>query len=92
VGFDCPVRWGTEGEARIGWAQDASENGAGFTIRTTTPPSVGDEVELVFKLDNYCEWLVDHRAVVQWCELAGNGAYRVGVKLATFSCASRVRN
>lgn len=81
VGFDCPVRWGTDGADRIGWARDASESGAGFIARSSEAPEIGQKIELVFKLDNYCEWMVDRKAEVCWSEMIEPGVYHIGVKL-----------
>ncbi|MBP7934878.1 MAG: PilZ domain-containing protein [Phycisphaerae bacterium] len=81
VGFDCPVRWGMEGAGRIGWARDASESGAGFIVRSSEAPEVGQMLELVFKLDNYCEWMVDRKAEVCWSQMVEPGVYHIGVRL-----------
>ncbi len=80
VGFDCPVRWGEEGQERFGWARDASECGAGFTVPAQAAPQVGDRIRLVFRLDNYCDWLIDPQARVAYCEPADGGLCHVGVQ------------
>ena len=83
VGFDCPVRWGNDGNDRVGWARDASESGAGFILKTKNAPSIGETGRLVFQLDNYCEWLVALKAVVQWCKPDEGDVCHVGVRLCS---------
>jgi hypothetical protein len=83
VGFDCPVRWGPEDRERFGWARDASECGAGFTVPAHGAPAVGDRVRVVFRLDNYCDWLVNKQARVTWCAPIDGGLYHVGVQFAS---------
>jgi hypothetical protein len=83
VGFDCPIQWGTDGTARVGWARDASETGASFSLQAMIAPAVGQTGRLVFRLDNYCEWLVDIEAVVQWCKPGDGSLCHVGVRLCS---------
>jgi len=83
VSFDCPVRWGGEGEERIGWARDASECGAGFTVPAHGAPEVGDRIRLIYRLDNYCDWLIDRKAKVLWSEPTDGGLCQVGVQFAS---------
>jgi hypothetical protein len=80
VGFDCPVRWKAEGEDRFGWARDASECGAGFTVPCHGAPAVGDRIHLVFQLDNYCDWLIDRHAGVKYWEPIEGGLCHIGVQ------------
>lgn len=87
VGFDCPVRWGAGQEERLGWARDASETGAGFSVQADRAPSVGDRIRLVFQLDNYCDWLLDRQAVVTHCTPIDGGLCSVGVQLKVQSNA-----
>ena len=82
VGFDCPVRWSTGGADRCGWARDASEAGAGFTVRSISAPQVGQTIQLSFELDPRLEWIVDENAVVERCDEQGNGLWEVGVRLS----------
>ena len=82
VGFDCPVRWGDEGQERFGWARDASESGAGFTVPAHSAPTMGDRVRVVFQLDNYCDWLINRQAHVRYCEPIEGGLCHIGVQFA----------
>ena len=79
--FDCPIRWSCGGVDRFGIARDASETGAGFTVRSISQPSVGQEIRLVFELDGTCEWVVDERAIVTRCDPRPDGMTDVGVQL-----------
>ncbi len=95
--FDCPVRWCVReartagagvkgagsrvGQDRIGWARDASETGVGLMVRTDAMPAIGDRIQVVFQLDNYCDWPIGHDAVVQWCESVGSGLCNLGIEL-----------
>jgi hypothetical protein len=83
VSFDCPVRWGGEGEERIGWARDASECGAGFIVPAHGAPEVGERIRLIYRLDNYCDWLIDRKAKVLWSEPTDGGLCQVGVQFAS---------
>ncbi len=80
VAYDCPVRWGADGQERFGWARDASERGAGFLIPANGAPCVGDRVRVVFQLDNCWDWLIDKQARVRYCEPVEGGLYHVGVE------------
>ncbi len=82
VGFDCPVRWGDEGQERFGWARDASDCGAGFTVPLSSAPAPGERVRLIFQLDNYCDWLLNRQARVKYCEPIEGGLCHVGVQFA----------
>lgn len=82
VGFDCPVRWGDEGQERVGWARDASDCGAGFTVPLSSAPAPGERVRLIFQLDNYCDWLLNRQARVKYCEPIEGGLCHVGVQFA----------
>jgi len=82
VGFDCPVLWARDGVERFGWARDASEGGAGFTVPAAAAPKVGDTVKIVFRLDNCCDWLVCGRAEVTWRQETYGGMCHVGVRRA----------
>lgn len=79
--FDCPIRWSTGGVDRFGEARDVSEIGAGFTVRTLNRPAVGQNITLVFELDDEYEWVVDDRATVARCDERGDGLWDVGVQL-----------
>lgn len=81
VTFDCPIQWSPDGADRMGWARDASEAGASFTLKAANTLQVGEAGRLVFRLDNYYEWLVSHQAVVRWCKSGDGGLYHVGVRL-----------
>lgn len=81
VEFDCPARWSTGGADRCGWARDASEAGAGFTVRSISAPQVGQSIQLSFELDPRLEWVVDENAIVERCDEQGNGLWEVGVRL-----------
>ncbi len=80
VGFDCPMHWVSDGAERFGWARDASEGGASFTVPTSTAPKIGDTLKLVFRLDNCCDWLVSARAQVAWRQETHNGMCHIGVR------------
>jgi len=82
IRFDCPVRWGRGGADRFGWARDASEQGAGFTVRSLSAPSLDDTIRLVFELDDRYEWVVDDNAVVRRCDPRDDGMCEVGVQLS----------
>jgi len=82
IRFDCPVRWRRGGADRYGWARDASEAGAGFTVRSLGAPAVGDTIRLVFELDDRYEWVVDEKAVVRRCDPRDHGLCEVGVRLS----------
>jgi len=79
VGFDCPIHWGKDGTTRFGWARDASEVGAGFTVPTEAAPEIGESVSVIFRLDNYCDWQVCEEARVVWRRDTGTGMSHVGV-------------
>jgi hypothetical protein len=79
--FDCPIRWSCGGVDRFGIARDASEIGAGFTVRSLSQPQVGQEIRLVFELDDDHEWIVDEKAVVARCDPRPDGLCDVGVRL-----------
>jgi len=80
VGFDCPVRWNTGGVDRFGWARDASEGGAGFTVRSISKPGVGQTIHLAFELDPLLEWVADTEATVERCDELDDGLWNVGVR------------
>ena len=82
VDFNCPVRWSTAGADRFGTARDASENGAGFTVRALSSPKVGDKITLVFELDPNHEWVADTEARVARCDPIGDGLRDVGVQFS----------
>ena len=79
--FDCPIRWSCGGVDRFGTARDASEIGAGFTVRSISQPCIGQEIRLVFELDGIYEWVVDERAIVTRCDPRPDGMTDVGVRL-----------
>ncbi len=83
LGFDCPIRWSHVGGGvdRRGLARDASESGAGFTVRAISRPEVGQSLRLVFELDDDHEWIVDEAAVVARCDPRPDGLCDVGVVL-----------
>ena len=83
IGFDCPIQWGADGTDRLGWARDASEGGASFTMKALSAPPVGKTGRLIFQLDNYCEWLVALKAVVRWCKPCDGDMCLVGVRLCS---------
>jgi hypothetical protein len=82
IPFDCPVRWTSGGVERFGTARDASETGAGFTVRADSRPEPGQAVRLVFQLDDTHDWLLDEQAVVARCTPRPDGRYDVGVRLS----------
>lgn len=79
--FDCPIRWNCDGVDRFGMARDASEIGAGFTVRSLSRPLVGQAIRLVFELEDDHEWIVDDQAIVARCDRRADGLYDVGVRL-----------
>ena len=81
IGFDCPVRWNIGGVDRVGWARDVSESGAGFLVRPINAPDPGEDIRLIFELDENHQWMVDDRAHVQRCESRPDGLVEVGVQL-----------
>lgn len=85
VAFDCSIEWNPGGgnhiADRMGWACNASEGGACFTLRNTHRPAVGEIGRLVFQVDNYYKWLVAQRAIVEWCKPIDGGLCKVGVRL-----------
>lgn len=98
LAFDCPVRWRARktetdgagsksrkrsaGHDRIGWARDAGESGVGLMVRTDSMPAVGDRIEVVFQLDNYCDLPIGQDAVVRWTQPIGDGLCNLGIELA----------
>lgn len=81
VGFDCRVRWSLHGVEHFGTARDASETGAGFTVRLDSSPRVGDAIRLVYELEEQYHWLLDEAAVVTRCRPRPDGLCDVGVRL-----------
>jgi len=85
IAFDCPIHWRSDRTSRIisrmGWACNASEIGASFTLRGMHQPIVGETGRLVFHVDNYYHWLLGQKAVVEWCKPIDGGLCQVGVRL-----------
>jgi hypothetical protein len=92
VGFDCPVRWCKDGTDRFGWARDASESGAGFTVPTSAAPQIGEEIAVVFRLDNYCDWEICDRARVVWRDDASSGTSHIGVRRSCITQDTHTRH
>lgn len=84
--YDCAAHWRlsqpslSEQSDHVAWARDASRTGASITLRSASPPAMGEHIRLTFHLDNWREWVVAPRAVVRWSRQVRENVWNIGVQ------------